>query len=243
MSREIGKVRAIYRYPVKSMAGQVLDSAAVGWHGLVGDRRFAFLRVGVQSGFPWLSASKLPELLRYIPLMPDSDQNSHLPTHVRTPAGQELDIRGESLRQEISSAHGSPVEMVQLDQGVFDEAKVSLIAISTIKAIEEKAGINLEVARFRPNILIETLEEKAFVEDEWVDKIIHIGDGRNRVSLNAYLKDVRCVMINLDPSTSESDSSVLKTVARMNNTKAGAYAMVVKPGQFSVGDRVYLQDE
>jgi hypothetical protein len=240
MSREIGKVRAIYRFPVKSMAGQALDSAAVGWHGLEGDRRFAFLRVGAHSGFPWLTATKLPQLINYIPLTAGSNQQ--LPTHVRTPEGQELDIRGEELQQEIADAYGSQVEMVQLDQGVFDEAKVSVISTSTINALEEEMGIKLEVARFRPNILMETLEEKAFGEDDWVDKIIHIGDVAKGVALSVYMKDVRCMMINLDPVTGASDSIVLKVVARMNNSNAGVYAMVIRTGQISVGDKIYIQE-
>jgi uncharacterized protein len=232
-------VRAIYRYPVKSMAGQLLDSATVGWHGLDGDRRLAFLRVGAQGGFPWLTASKLPRLIQYIPLTPDSNC---LPTHVRTPEGQELDLRGQTLQQEISSAHGSKVEILQLDQGVFDEAKVSVISTATITAIEQETGIHLDVARFRPNILVEPLDEKAFGEDEWIGKIVSFGDGATAAALNVYMKDIRCVMINLDPATATADSRVLKAVARMNNSNAGVYAMVIKTGVVSVGDKIYLQE-
>jgi uncharacterized protein YcbX len=63
----VGQVREIVRYPVKSMAGIATESVVLGWHGLDGDRRFAFRRVGDDSGFPWLSASRLPELVRYQP--------------------------------------------------------------------------------------------------------------------------------------------------------------------------------
>ncbi|HEY7214149.1 MAG TPA: MOSC N-terminal beta barrel domain-containing protein [Thermoanaerobaculia bacterium] len=64
---QVGQVCEIVRYPVKSMAGAVMDSAFLGWYGLAGDRRFAFRRVGVDSGMPWLTASRLPELLLYHP--------------------------------------------------------------------------------------------------------------------------------------------------------------------------------
>ena len=67
MIREIGTVIGIYRYPVKSMAGQQLNTAQLGWHGLEGDRHFAFRRVGVETGFPWLTAGKLPKLIHYAP--------------------------------------------------------------------------------------------------------------------------------------------------------------------------------
>ncbi len=42
---EIGHVEAIFRYPVKSMGGEPLDAADLGWHGLDGDRRLAFRRI------------------------------------------------------------------------------------------------------------------------------------------------------------------------------------------------------
>jgi uncharacterized protein YcbX len=240
--REIGKVEAIYRYPVKSMAGQPLDSAAVGWHGIEGDRRFAFNRAGSESGFPWLSASKLPKLLQYRPVNGGSNEASPFPTHVRTPEGKEFELRGEPLQQEISDAYSSQVKLVHLDQGIFDEAKVSLIASSTIDAIGEETGTRLDVARFRPNILIEAIDKTAFGEDEWVGKIAWIGDGAKRVALYVYMKDVRCVMINLDPATGTADHRVMKAVVRMNENNAGVYAMVMRTGLISVGEKIYLQE-
>jgi uncharacterized protein len=49
-------VVGLWRYPVKSMAGEALVAAEVSWHGLAGDRRWAFVRDGVvRSGFPWLT--------------------------------------------------------------------------------------------------------------------------------------------------------------------------------------------
>jgi uncharacterized protein YcbX len=61
---EIGHVEAIFQYPVKSMAGERLDAATLRWHGLEGDRRLALRRMDDRSGFPWLTASTLPDLLR-----------------------------------------------------------------------------------------------------------------------------------------------------------------------------------
>lgn len=238
MIREIGRVKEIYRYPVKSMAGQRLGRASLGWHGFDGDRRFAFLRAGVHSGFPWLTASKLPQLIRYAPVRRGDSDSADMPTHVRTPEGQELELRGEALRQEISGAYGSEVEMMQLDQGIFDEGRVSIISRATIAAIEQEIDAALEVARFRPNILIETLEGKPFEEDEWVGKIILIGEA----AVNVYMRDLRCMMINLDPSTAEVDARVMKAVVRMNENYAGVYATVTRAGLVSVEDKLYVQE-
>src|SRR5262245_14366050 len=91
----IGRVHAIARYPVKSMAGIPLDSAELGEHGLPGDRRFAFRRAGDESAMPWLTASRLPELLLYRPI------GEPLPTHVQTPSGATLALGGAELTAEL----------------------------------------------------------------------------------------------------------------------------------------------
>src|SRR6266849_151085 len=98
MPIKIGEVEALFRYPVKSMSGEPLEVADLGWHGLEGDRRLAFRRVDDRrvddhDGFPWLTASELPELILFAPQRrgPASDGDGHLPTHVRTPEGEELE--------------------------------------------------------------------------------------------------------------------------------------------------------
>jgi len=54
--RRVGRVVGLWRYPVKSLAAEPLSEVDVSWHGLAGDRRWAFVRDGVpQSGFPWLT--------------------------------------------------------------------------------------------------------------------------------------------------------------------------------------------
>jgi uncharacterized protein YcbX len=94
MIMEIGQVEAIYRYPVKSMAGERLEDADLGWYGLEGDRRLAFRRVDDRSGMPWLTASKLPDLLLFAPQRYNDGAQGDLPTHVRTPDGHEMLVVG-----------------------------------------------------------------------------------------------------------------------------------------------------
>src|SRR5436190_13892411 len=98
---EIGHVEAIFRYPVKSMGGERLEAANLGWHGLDGDRRLAFRRIDDRSGFPWLSASNLPDLVLFAPHRREDDAPSDLPTHVRSPDGEEVPIFGEDLAMEV----------------------------------------------------------------------------------------------------------------------------------------------
>src|SRR5215470_6931955 len=104
---EIGHVSAIFRYPVKSMRGERLDSANLGWHGIKGDRRLALRRMDEadRSGMPWLTATKLPQLLLYSPHREPGAQGE-LPTHIRTPDGVDMPAFGEELAAEIGRQCG-----------------------------------------------------------------------------------------------------------------------------------------
>lgn len=107
MMKAIGHVRELVRYPIKSMAGTSSESAFLGWHGLNGDRRFAFRRLDDQSGFPWLTAIRLPELLLYHPFGLDESTGEPLPTHIRNPFGAEIELRSTALENEIGRVCGS----------------------------------------------------------------------------------------------------------------------------------------
>lgn len=233
----VGRVVEIVRYPVKSMAGVPVESAHLGWHGLGGDRRFAFRRIGDASGFPWLSASKLHAMVRYQPIG-SNDGGEPEPTHVRTPAGSCFELRSAELRDELSAQLGSPLELMRLRHGIFDEATVSVISPSTIAGIGREAGLELDRRRFRGNILVETELDAPFVEDAWVGGTLAFGDGDTAPAVSVTIRDLRCVMINLDPDTAQHDPRVMKTVVRLNRNTAGVYGTVVRTGTICVGDRV-----
>ena len=239
MGKEIGQIKGIFRYPVKSMAGVPLDHADLGWDGLSGDRRFALRRLVDQSGFPWLTASRLHQLLLYKPTG-ESEVDKDLPTHVRTPDGAELELKSEDLRNEISRKHGSPVELMQLKHGIFDEATVSVINVATIREVEREAGRQLEILRFRPNILIESHGVEPFGEDQWVGKTLRFGTDDHGPAVSITMRDLRCVMINLDPETGAADSSVMKAAVRLNANHAGVYATVITAGELRIDQKVYL---
>jgi len=58
--------------------------------------------------------------------------------------------------------------------------------------------------------------------------------------LSLTMRDVRCVMINLDPDTAQQDPRVMKAAVRLNKNNAGAYGTVARTGQISVGQPVRL---
>src|SRR5437868_6162827 len=140
---EIGHVEALFRYPVKSMGGERLEVANLGWHGLDGDRRLAFRRIDNRSGMPWLTASKLPDLLLFAPNRVEDAARRDLPTHIRTPDGEQMSVFGEELATEVGGRYGAPVEMAQLNHGIFDEASISVIASDTVCEIGRLAGRSL----------------------------------------------------------------------------------------------------
>jgi uncharacterized protein YcbX len=143
----------VWRYPVKSMAGEPLEAADVGWHGLEDDRRWAFVRDDVpRSGFPWLTIRERSELVLYRPRVDGAR------VLVRTPAGKEVDV----LELELGRA-------IKLDRGAFDSAPLSLITTASVASYD--------VRRFRPNLVIES----AVGEEEWIGSELEIGGLRLRV--------------------------------------------------------------
>jgi uncharacterized protein YcbX len=225
------------------MAGESLDVARLSWHGIEGDRRLAFRRLADKSDFPWLTASKLPQLLLYQPFGLDSNSAERLPTHVRTPDGEEYELRSDQLREEISVRYGSDVELMNLKSGIFDEAPVSVISLGTVRGVERESGRDIDLRRFRPNVVIETNNAEPFEEDRWVGRTLMFGGNSGAdlmAAIGVTLRDERCVMVNFDPDTAERDSEVMKTVVRMNGNYAGAYGTVVRAGELRVGQVVTL---
>jgi uncharacterized protein len=241
MRIELGHICAIFRYPIKSMAGGSLDSARIGWHGVEGDRRLAFRRLADRGAFPWLTASRLPELLLYEPTGREDTTGEPLPTHVRTPDGNEFRLTDEALLKEIATRHRADVELMQLRHGVFDEALVSAITLGTIRSIAREAGHDADVRRFRPNLVIDTKAALPFEEDGWVGKILEFGADGVGPAISVTMRDKRCVMINLDPDTAVASPEVMKTVIRMNENHAGVYGTVVRTGELRVGQVVGLR--
>jgi uncharacterized protein YcbX len=238
---EIGHVEAIFRYPVKSMGGERLEAAKLGWYGLEGDRRLAFRRVHDRSGMPWLTASKLPELLLFAPHRHDDGAQGNLPTHVRTPDGEEMPVFGEDLATEVERRFGAPVQMMQLNHGIFDEACISVIASETVREIGRLAGRSLDVRRFRPNVVVRLLRPVPFQEDEWLGGVLSFGEGDDAPAVNVTMRDIRCSMVNLDPDSASSAPEVQMAVIRANRNQAGIYGAVTRIGRLAVGQALFLR--
>jgi uncharacterized protein len=241
MATRIGQVEAIFRYPVKSMAGERFEAADLGWHGLEGDRRLAFRRMDDRSGMPWLTASRLPDLLLFTPLRRPGDAPGDLPTHIRAPSGDEMPVFGEDLANEIGRRYGSPVQMTQLRHGIFDEASISVIASDTVREIGRLAGRSLDVRRFRPNIVVRLDRSAAFQEDQWLGTVLSFGAGDSAAAIAVTMRDERCSMVNLDPDSAKPAPEVMKAVVHANQNKAGVYGAVTRIGRVAIEQPVFLR--
>jgi uncharacterized protein YcbX len=232
--RVVGRVAALWRYPVKSMGAEPLEAVEVSWHGLAGDRRWAFIRDGMaRSGFPWLTIRELPEMGLYRPRFTEPDRPDGSRTLVRTPSGAELDVADPALAAGLG--HGARV--IKQDRGVFDTLPLSLITTQTLAGLGARVGSPLNVRRFRPNLLIEAPDGGPFPEDAWVGSVLRIGGARVRVDK----RDQRCVIVNVDPATSRRDPAVLRAIALQREACAGVYGSTVQPGIVRTGDEVVLE--
>ncbi len=240
MPIEIGQIEAIFRYPVKSMGGEALDAAKLGWHGLDGDRRLAFRRLDERGGFPWLTATKLPDLILFTPQRREAGNGDALPTHVRTPEGEEMSLFGEALAAEVGRRYGAPVQMMQLNHGIFDEASISVIASETVREICRLAGRSADVRRFRPNIVVRSTRAVPFEEDQWLGGVLTFGEADDAPAVTVTMRDGRCAMVNLAPDEGGPAPEVLKAVVRSNQNTAGVYGTVTRVGRLAVGQTIIL---
>jgi uncharacterized protein YcbX len=237
---EIGTVEALFRYPVKSMRGEPLQAATLGVSGLEGDRRFALRRLDQAVEFRWLTASKLPELVLFTPRRATSLESEVLPSHVLTPQGEELPVFGEALAAEVARRFGGSVQMTHREQGIFDDSAISVITTETVREVSRLAETPADLRRFRPNIVVRSIRSVAFEENEWLGAVLAFGAASGAPAVTVTSRDVRCVMLNIDPDEGRTSPEMLKAVVRANQSCAGVYGSVTRFGPLAVGQRVFL---
>jgi len=231
----VGRVVGLWRYPVKSMGPEALVEAQISWHGIAGDRRWAFVRDGAMGGgFPWLTLRERRDMNRYHPSFLDPDRPDASPTVVQTPSGAHLDVADPALAEELFPAGA---RAVKLSRGAFDTFPLSLITTQSIARLGETVGMPLDVQRFRPNILVEATEDTPFGEDVWVGRVLRLGSVRMRVDK----RDERCVIITIDPGSAETNPAILRAVAQERQGCLGVYGSTVAPGRIAIGNEVVVE--
>lgn len=242
MDSAVGVVAALFRYVVKSMAGERVDQMRASWHGFEGDRRYAFMRTANLSQFPFLTARDVATLLLYCPYLCDPANPINTAVRVRTPGGSDVPLESEELRVALSQMYGEAVHLMQSGRGLHDSAGISLISTATVRSIATRENAPLDPRRFRPNILIDTGgTDLSSQEDSWLDGLLVFGERSDGARIRVNCKDKRCMMVNLDPTTAVQDPTVLRAVVQSRAMCAGVYATTEYPGAVRIGDVIRLQ--
>lgn len=216
------------------MAGERRAATEIDWQGMEGDRRYAFIRRGNGTRFPWLTGRDLSALVLYRPSYADPERPRTSPVIVRTPAGRDLALGEAELGHELAAAAGMPVDLLQLGTGAHDLMPVSIMTTASLARLEERHGGRVDRRRFRANIVVES----ASSELDWRDRRLRFGvDGHGAELLLAYPAP-RCAMVTIDPDDGTRDARVLRTVARDFAGAFTMYASVAKPGTVREGDDV-----
>ncbi len=258
----VGKVESIWRYPVKSMAGESVENAFLGFSGIFGDRCYAFRNSAGRAGFPYLNAVAQPEMLRYRPQFRDSERAATPPNwveakgiapgvnpadaepndlllEVETPAGDRLAIEDPELIARLTAGLRGEhdVSLVHSARALTDCRPLSMISVQTVRQISSEFGAAVDAQRYRANLYIDLASGDGFAEDEHVGRRMRIGPSAEVLVLE---RDPRCKMISLDPETGEHDPTVLRHVAQNHDACSGVYCAVLVEGLLTAGDEIQL---
>lgn len=258
----IGTVESLWRYPVKSMCGEEISEAFMGFSGFYGDRCFAVKSSAAPKGFPYLNATAQPTMLCFRPqfrhreravrppnlleamsiapgVTPANPDLEDIILDVVTPSGEVLSVDDpkllEMLAEGISEKH--ELLLVHSDRALTDCRPVSLISLQTISQLETEMNMPLDKRRFRGNIYINSTAGDGFAEDKLVGRKLRIGASATIMVLE---RDPRCKMISLDPETGEHNPEVLRHVAKTHDAFAGVYCAVLVEGIINKGDSIKL---
>ncbi|MCH2676024.1 MAG: MOSC domain-containing protein [Dehalococcoidia bacterium] len=249
-------VAAIFTSPVKSLALNQPQSVAVGYSGIVEDRRFHLvdaegrLLTQRQHGKLVQVQSQYSAVAETLTLSFPGDQRVDGPTELGDPVITVIWGRRVSGREvngpwndALSNFCGSTVRLVKTDSSgeSFDEYPVSILSQASLEYLGARVNdrMTFEGRRFRPTFLLEGCSPHE--EDTWLGAVLKIGPD---LRINLVSPDPRCAITTLDPNTGERDFDVPKLVLsyRPSSRAAyfGVYGAVESAGTVSLGDEVDL---
>ncbi|MGD6942567.1 MOSC domain-containing protein [Cytobacillus gottheilii] len=237
----IGHIEQIVRHPVKSLRGESVHTSKVMNYGLYGDRSHAYIDETKKGNF--LTITQFPEMVQYSASFQGEEQYDSYPkVLVETPEGAIFNWDEQILLHEIARKSKRDVSTVEYSPshvpiGPIAEEPLLIVTDASLKKLEDIWGNGVDSRRFRPNLILNLTDKSPFIEEEWFGKRIRIGH-EVEIELVRYCK--RCMIITVDPVTSERDSSIHKTVIKERNNHFGVYASVLKTGSIQVGDEVHL---
>ena len=232
MSNSLGRIAALWRYPVKSMRGETLQSLAVDEKGVIGDRYFA-----LKDKDGRLGSGKTTKRFRQIDgLLGFSAATENGVVVIRFPDGHSMRADDPSLGPILTATCGMPITIESEDQDQImhrDSAPLHLLTEASIAWLRARLPeVEIDVRRFRPNLVV-TTKATGLVEQAWLGREIAVGDA---LVVRAARPTVRCVMTTLPQADLGAAPALLQTLTEQNAAALGIYAEVLRPGTVRVGD-------
>lgn len=250
------KISGIYRYPVKGLSGEELDSVSLkAGECLPGDRAWA-IEAGTKKFdafapkyFPKMNFLMLMRDERLAALQTAYDETTGILTIKRegkqVATGNLNEKLGRQLIEQFFAAYlpdasrGAP-KVVHAEGWNFTDVAakfVSIINLATVRDIERVAGKPVDAARFRGNILIDGLEP--WEEFNWLDKTLYV---EGAPVLEVRERTTRCAATNVNPDTAERDMTLPRLLSgAFGHMDCGIYVSVAQDCEIKPGDTVSIQ--
>lgn len=231
----VGSVAELRRYPVKSLAGEVVASTTVDGRGLGGDRLWA-----VRDRDGKLGSGKSTHRFRKMEGLLDltATYTEDREPVIEFPDGRRLPARDPGVHQALSDHVGRPVRLLREGSVPhFDVGPLHLVTTASMATLARAHGSPVSTARTRANMVVEVQADDGMVEDGWIGRTLAVGPS---VVIRILEPMRRCVMVGLPQVGLPSDARLLKSIADLNDTTLGVAADVVSPGVVTVGDPVAL---
>lgn len=228
------RIAELWRYPVKSLLGERCEELRVDERGAEGDRRYALVNADGKFG----SHKSTRRFVRMKGLFDLAGRQVDGATSVILADGTTLGADDPALASALSQHVGQPVTL-EAEAAVShqDAGALHIVTTASLRWLSERVS-NVDVRRFRPNIVIEA-EGAALIEEDWVGQTLTLGD----VELTITEPTERCVMTTLAQDGLPKDPKVLRAIAQEASARFGVYANVVRPGLLRDGDAVSLSAE
>jgi uncharacterized protein YcbX len=218
----------LWRYPVKSLAGEPLTSARVDRGGIPFDRQYIIIDgEATRKGNP-LTARLIGDLLAYRASVEGGK------VHVHSPGGVSFDM-DEAFSSHLQTALNRPLSIRSAPtqhEPFHDAHDILVLNAVSVRALEQEWGKPLNPLRFRPNILLDGADLTAYVENDWIGRRFTAGEAL----FEAAALDVRCVLTTIDPDTLARDPSFLRLIVERHDQCFGLYCRVARAGKVAVGD-------
>ncbi len=239
--RLVGVVAELYRYPVKSMLGEHIAQARVEPRGVQGDRVWA-----VYTDDGAIGSGKTSRRFRRV------DGLLHLRasldagvTRVHLGDGRVLPVEDPATADALTGLLGRALELrPEGDVPHHDDSPLHLVTTTSLRTLAGEVGHDVDVARFRPNLVVDTLDTPdsgggtgGYPDDDWLGRDLAVGD---EVVVRVDAGMPRCVMVTAAQGGLPRDPAVLTTLGRVRDVEFGVQASVVRGGVVRPGDPVRL---